>query len=185
MLTWHVPFSWNALAVDCVSMKAWKRQCWNWKRISRNFQKRERKKWIRLKKGKKQNFPRVCWFVLNNGTDLGNLFQQPYIHLIQSSSGLYFKRVQTVLVASTAVLCVVTQRSSTLSCVTTQNKVDLPQVDCERASENEGRSRETRAKVARRVDLFRLRNIEFNLHIVGAKEQSTGCTGLSYSKSTS
>ena len=63
--------------------------------------------------------------------------------------------------------------------------IDLPQVDCERASENEGRSRETRAKVARRVDLFRLRNIEFNLHIVGAKkpqEQSTGCTGLSYSK---
>ena len=46
--------------------------------------------------------------------------------------------------------------------------VDLPQVDCERASENEGRSRATRAKVARRVDLFRLRNIEFNLHIVGA-----------------
>lgn len=122
MLTWHVPFSWNALAVDCVSMKAWKRQCWNWKRISRNFQKRERKKWIRLKKGKKLKFPRVCWFVLNNGTDLGNLFQQPYIHLIQSSSCLYFKRVQTVLVASTAVLCVVTQRSSALSCVTTQRK---------------------------------------------------------------
>lgn len=122
MLTWHVPFSWNALAVDCVSMKAWKRQCWNWKRISRNFQKRERKKWIRLKKGKKQKLPRVCWFVLNNVTDLGNLFQQPYIHLIQSSSGLYFKRVQTVLVASTAVLCVVTQRSSALSCVTTQRK---------------------------------------------------------------
>ena len=67
-------------------------------------------------------------------------------------------------------------------------KLDLPQVDCERASENEGRSHATRAKVARRVDLFRLRNIEFNLHIVGAKkpqEQSTGCTGLSYSKSTS
>ena len=69
--------------------------------------------------------------------------------------------------------------------------LDLPQVDCERASENEGRSGETRAKVARRVDLFRLRNIEFNLHIVGAKkpqEQSTGCTGctgLNYSKSTS
>ena len=66
--------------------------------------------------------------------------------------------------------------------------LDLPQVDCERASENEGRSRATRAKVARRVDLFRLRNIEFNSHIVGAKkpqEQSTGCTGLSYSKSTS
>ena len=55
-------------------------------------------------------------------TDLGNLFHQPYIHLIQSSSGLYFKRVQTVLVASTAVLCVVTQRSSALSCVTTQRK---------------------------------------------------------------
>lgn len=122
MLTWHVPFSWNALAVDCVSMKAWKRQCWNWKRISRNLQKRERKKWIRLKKGKKQKLPRVCWFVLNNVTDFGNLFHQPYIHLIQSSSGLYFKRVQTVLVASTAVLCVVTQRSSTLSCVTTQRK---------------------------------------------------------------
>ena len=71
---------------------------------------------------------------------------------------------------------------------TIRKKLDLPQVDCERASENEGRSRATRAKVARRVDLFRLRNIEFNLHIVGAKkpqEQSTGCTGLSYSKSTS
>ena len=27
-------------------------------------------------------------------------------------------------------------------------RVDLPQVDCERASENEGRSRATRAKVA-------------------------------------
>ena len=69
--------------------------------------------------------------------------------------------------------------------VTVRYWIDLPQVDCERASENEGRSRETRAKVARRVDLFRLRNIEFNLHIVGAKklqEQSTGCTGLSYSK---
>ena len=68
------------------------------------------------------------------------------------------------------------------------SRLDLPQVDCERASENEGRSRATRAKVARRVDLFRLRNIEFNLHIVGAKkpqEQSTGCTGLSYSKITS
>ena len=67
-------------------------------------------------------------------------------------------------------------------------QLDLPQVDCERASENEGRSLETRAKVDRRVDLFRLRNIEFNLHIVGAKkpqEQSTGCTGLNYSKSTS
>ena len=71
---------------------------------------------------------------------------------------------------------------------TSTRSLDLPQVDCERASENEGRSRATRAKVARRVDLFRLRNIEFNLHIVGAKkpqEQSTGCTGLSYSKSTS
>ena len=69
-----------------------------------------------------------------------------------------------------------------------QRELDLPQVDCERASENEGRSGETRAEVARRVDLFRLRNIEFNLHIVGAKkpqEQSTGCTGLNYSKSTS
>ena len=31
------------------------------------------------------------------------------------------------------------------------SSVDLPQVDCERASENEGRSLETRAKVARRV----------------------------------
>lgn len=116
MLTWHVPFCSNALAVDCVSTKAWKRQYWNWKRILRNLQKRERKKWI------KQKLARVCWFVLNNVTDLGNLFQQPYIHLIQSSSGLYFKRVQTVLVASTAVLCVVTQRSSILSCVTTQRK---------------------------------------------------------------
>ena len=67
-------------------------------------------------------------------------------------------------------------------------RLDLPQVDCKRASEKEGRSRETRAKVTRRVELFRLRNIEFNLHIVGAKkpqEQSTGCTGLNYSKSTS
>ena len=46
------------------------------------------------------------------------------------------------------------------------SRLDLPQNNCERASENEGRSPETRAK----VDLFRLRNIEFNLHIVGAKK---------------
>ena len=43
--------------------------------------------------------------------------------------------------------------------------LDLPQVDCEmRDKESEGRSRESR------VDLFRLRNIEFNLHTVGAKK---------------
>ena len=49
--------------------------------------------------------------------------------------------------------------------MSTWHGVDLPQVDCEmRDKESEGRSRESR------VDLFRLRNIEFNLHIVGAKK---------------
>ena len=45
--------------------------------------------------------------------------------------------------------------------------LDLPQVDCK----SEGFSRKRGTKL--RVNLFRMRNIEFNLHSVGAKK--TGC----------
>ena len=49
--------------------------------------------------------------------------------------------------------------------------LDLPQVDCERDKESEGRSPESSDEVASRESTcFRLRNIEFNLHTVGAKK---------------
>ena len=52
-----------------------------------------------------------------------------------------------------------------------QLNLDLPQVDCEMRDETRKARDEVPSRATKsRVDLFRLRNIEFNLHTVGAKK---------------